>query len=74
MQYIVTRWSTSPSTATQQATITIPANHLEALNLSGLKEPGALISLNRPGELNIRYQVNSTGEVIEFVQYGSKGE
>ncbi|WP_407312129.1 hypothetical protein [Desulfosporosinus sp. SB140] len=50
MEYIVTRWLENPATATQQATITVTvcaANHLEALELSGLKAPGALISVNQ---------------------------
>ncbi|MDR3540918.1 MAG: hypothetical protein P4L69_08160 [Desulfosporosinus sp.] len=69
MEYIVTRWPNSPSTATQQAAITITVNavnHLEALNLSGLKEPGALISVNRLGGLNIRYQVDPADRAIEL--------
>lgn len=74
MQYTVTRWP-SPAMATQQATITVhvtAANHHEALNLSGFKEPGALISVNRPGGLNIRYKVDSTGVAIELARYGSE--
>ena len=73
MQYTVTRWPDNPSIATQQATITIPitaTNHLEALELSGLKEPGASISVNRLDGLNIRYQVDSTGAVIKLASYG----
>jgi hypothetical protein len=73
MGYIVTRWPDNPETANQQATITIPitaANHHEALELSGLKEPGALISVNVVGGLNIRYQVDSAGKVIELARYG----
>ena len=71
-EYIITRWPDSPATATKQATITIPitaANHLEALELSGLKESGALISVNRLGGTNIRYRVNSDGKVIELARY-----
>jgi len=73
MEYIVTRWPNSPSTATLQATITvkvIAGNHLEALNLSGLKESGALISVNRLAGLNIRYEVDSTGCAIELARCG----
>ena len=73
MEYIVTRWPNSPSTATLQATITVKVmaeNHLEALNLSGLKEPGALISVNRLTGFNIRYEVDSTGCAIELARYG----
>ncbi len=69
MEFIVTRWPTSPSIATQQAIITITANHLEALNISGLKEPGALISVNRVGGVNIRYRFNSEGNTIELARY-----
>lgn len=74
MEYFVTRWPNSPSTATKQATITvtvIAANHLEALTHSGLNEPGALISVNSQTELNIRYQVDSAGYVIELARYGT---
>lgn len=74
MEYIVTRWPNSPSTATQQATITVTVNainHLEAQNHSGLKEPGALISVNSQTELNIRYQVDSAGYAIKLARYGS---
>lgn len=73
VEYIVTRWPNSPSTATQQATIAVTVNvvnHLEALNLSELKEPGALISVNGLSEPNIRYQVDSNGYAIEFARYG----
>lgn len=74
MEYIVTRWPDSPATATQQVTITVTVTaetHLEALVLSGFKEPGALISVNAPADLNIRYQVNSDGVIIELAHYGS---
>lgn len=74
MEYFVTRWLNSPFTATQQATITVTVsavNHLEVLNLSGLKEPGALISVNSQTEPNIRYQVDPSGGVVELVRYGS---
>lgn len=73
MEYIVTRWPDSPVSATQQATITvtvIAATHLEALELSGLKAPGALISVNCR-VLNVRYQVDSCGGIIELAHYGS---
>lgn len=72
MEFIITRWPTSPTT-TQQATITVhvtAANHLEALNFSGLKEPGALINVNAVGEMNIRYQVDSESKVIKVARYG----
>lgn len=74
MEYVVTRWPNSPATATHQATITITveaANHIEALEFSGLKEPGALISVNSLGRMNIRYQVDSNGAAIELAHYGS---
>lgn len=73
MEYIVTRWPDSPATATQQTTITITveaANHLEALEFSGLKEPGTLISVNGLGEMNIRYSVDFHGAVIKLAHYG----
>lgn len=73
MEYIVTRWPDSVGSATHQATITVTvtaANHLDALELSRLKELGALISVN--GQiLNIRYQVNSDGYPIELAHYRS---
>jgi hypothetical protein len=75
LQYTVTRWPDNPSIATQQATITIPitaANHLKALELSGLKEPGALISVNRLGGTNIRYQVDSSDRVSEVYEIKHK--
>lgn len=74
MEYIVIRWPTSPAMATQQATITVhvnAVNHL-ALNISGLKEPGALISVNVLGGMNVRYQVDDDGKVIELARYGSE--
>jgi len=74
MEYIVTRWPDSPASATQQAAITVTvtaANHLEALGISGLKEPSALINVNGQTDLNIRYQVNSDGCIIELAHYGS---
>jgi len=73
MKYIVTRWPASPVSATHQGTITVTVtalNHLEALEHSGLKEPGALISVNGQN-LNIRYQVNSDGGIIKLAHYGS---
>jgi len=69
--YTVTRW---PNNTNTQATISvdIPANnHREALELSGLKEPGALVSVNGLTELNIRYQVDSIGRVTKLTHYGS---
>ena len=66
MEYIVTRWPNSPSTATQQAAITITVNavnHLEALNLSGLKEPGALKQSDvKLSSLNILIGPNGAGK------------
>ena len=65
MRYLVTRWPDSPATATQQATIAVTvnvSNHREALELSGLKEPGALISVNVLDGINVRYQVDSAGK------------
>lgn len=73
-QYTVTRWPDDTSTATQQATISVNVeaeNHREALELSGLKEPGALVSVNGLAELNIRYQVDSIGRVTKLTHYGS---
>lgn len=73
IEYIVKRWPTSTALATQQATIIVPitaANHIEALNLSGLKEPDAMISVNAVGETKIRYQVDAEGKVIEVAMYG----
>ncbi|OLN25736.1 hypothetical protein [Desulfosporosinus metallidurans] len=63
----------SPATATQQATIVTvnAANHIESLGRSGLKEPGALISVNSLGGLNIRYRVDLFGHGIELPHYGS---
>lgn len=75
VQYIVIRWPDSQGTATQQATITVTvnaANHLEALEFSGLKEPGVLISVNVVGGLKIRYQIDSDGKAVELARYGSK--
>ncbi|OLN25627.1 hypothetical protein [Desulfosporosinus metallidurans] len=74
MKCFVTRWPNSPSTATQQATITVTvkaANHLEALGRSGLNEPGALISVNSLGGPNIRYKVDNFGSAIELAHYRS---
>jgi hypothetical protein len=45
------------------------SNHLEALELSGLKEPGALISVNGLGGANVRYRVDDAGKVIELARY-----
>ncbi len=72
IEYIVTRWSdtTSAIQSTTKLTVTA-ANHLEALEISGLKEPGALISVNGKADLNIRYQVNSDSRIIELGHYGS---
>jgi len=72
--YTVTRWPNDSGTATQQATISKnveAGNHREALELSGLKEPGALVSVNGLLELNIRYQVDSLGRVTKLAHYGS---
>lgn len=74
MEYKVIRWPDSPSAATHQATIGATvnaANHLESLELSGLKEPDALVSVNILGGLNIRYRVESDGSIIELARYGS---
>lgn len=76
MEYIATRWPDGPSAATQQATATVTvtinaANHLESLELSGLKEPGALISVNGLGMMNIRYRIDHSGNAIELAHYGS---
>lgn len=46
-------------------------NRLEALDISGLKEPGALISVNELGGMNVRYLVDYDGKVIELARYGS---
>jgi hypothetical protein len=43
---------------------------LEALKFSGLKEMGALISVNALGGVNIRYQIDIYGKMIEFARYG----
>jgi len=47
------------------------SNHLEALELSGLNEPGALISVKGLGEKIVRYQVDSDGSILELARYGS---
>ena len=73
MKYIVTRWLDNPSMANHQATITVTvnaANQLEASELSGLKELGALISVNVVGGLNIWYQIDGDRKVIELARYG----
>lgn len=60
--------------ATQQVTIKVHVNaenHMEALDLSGLKEPGALISVNALGGMNVRYRVDEDGKVVELGRYGS---
>lgn len=75
LEYIVTRWPESPAAATQQSTITVSVdadNDIKALELSGFKEPGALISVNVVGGLNIRYQVDGNGRVAELARYGLK--
>ena len=63
MEYVVTRWPESVRSATHQATISVnvtAANHLNALELSGLKEPGALISVLGPVLLTFLFAIKQS--------------
>lgn len=69
-QYKVTRWANEEYPATIDITVEA-TSHREALEKSGLKSPGSVISVNGLADLNIRYQVDSVGRVNKLAHYGA---